>query len=124
MFDIPIKWENNESSEEEEEEENLSTSKGQRTKHSDITFESLKLSWPNRLWFIGPSESGKSNAIRCVVRKYSREFDYIMFFGSNSVEETWLPQRYRKNSVDKEMIRKLWDLHKQKPRPQGTLYIR
>ena len=49
----------------------------------------------------------KTNLIKNLVKKFSKEFFYIIFFGANADEELWLPQKYRYSAIRKDIIQKL-----------------
>jgi hypothetical protein len=87
------------------------------SKESEIPdISKLALSWPNRILILGPSESGKTNTLKHIVKNNGHNFSYIMFFGKNENEETWLPQKRRKKKVSKKLLQSLWDKHKKNPR--------
>lgn len=66
------------------------------------------LEFPTRLTVLGPSQSGKTNVIRCLVKQLAHKFDFIFMFSPNEHEEGWLPRECRHNEIDFIKIKRIW----------------
>jgi hypothetical protein len=71
-----------------------------------------ELTFPTKVAFLGPSQSGKTNSISVLCEKYSSRFDLIFLFSPHADEETWLPDNCRVNGIDFDALKRVWEYQK------------
>lgn len=72
-----------------------------------MPYDSKNINNPTNILLLAPTQSGKTELIKTMVRQMHDQFHDIYFFGKNSSEEIWLPRSHRFSSIDKEKIQKL-----------------
>lgn len=117
-------FEDEEEQEEQEEEEEEEEPKVQKPKPK-VTKQKVQHGFnfeaPTRILTLGPCFSGKTTAIRHMIKyfKSTGEIAGIWWFGSSAHDETWLPKQYRYEKVSKTKIEAIRNMQK---KPQFKNY--
>ena len=105
--------EHSSSDEERSEDEQEESSDDQEDESSEpelLTMKDFELIYPDRILFLGPSESGKTTIIRHVINKYISSGKLaggkkgVFWYGVNYSLEKWLPRGHGMKSINKKQI--------------------
>ena len=72
---------------------------------------------PFKVLLVGKSGSGKTTLLKKLVKEVGNKFAYVVLFGANAQEETWIDGKFRRTGYTEESLDKLWDLHKKRKMP-------
>jgi GTPase SAR1 family protein len=90
-------------------EEILNDDSEHEEESTEMDISEMEFKLPNRIMVLGPTESGKTTIIRQCLKHAvkTNKVVAIWWIGESSDEETWLPKKYKRQNISKELLEEI-----------------